>query len=67
MHENIAQIIENTAKVEEIQLKSQDLLIAAGIFKKEAADLRQKLVWRNRKVFWRLYSLIPSPKMRSSR
>ena len=51
MHENIEKILENTAKVEHIQVKSQDLLITAGIFRRGTADLKHKMVWRSRKVY----------------
>ena len=67
MHENIERIIENTAKVDDIELKSNDLLIKAGIFKGDTAKLKNKMVWKNRKVFWCKYSAIPSPKMQCLR
>jgi hypothetical protein len=43
MHENINITLENTAKLETIELKSEELQQSAGIFRGYARDLKNKM------------------------
>jgi hypothetical protein len=50
MHENITKSLENVEKLEEIELKSSELQISAGLFRKSAKELKSKMWWKNIKI-----------------
>ena len=58
MHDNINLALENTTKLETIELKSEELQQSAGIFKKNATDLRKKMWWKNFKMKAALFLII---------
>ena len=58
MHDNINLALENTTKLETIELKSEELQQSAGIFKKNASDLRKKMWWKNFKMKAALFLII---------
>ena len=47
MNDNIDLALQNCAKLETMELKSEELLQQAGVFKKSAKDIRNKLWWKN--------------------
>lgn len=47
MHDNIDLALQNCAKLETMEIKSEELLQQAGIFKTSAKDIRNKLWWKN--------------------
>lgn len=47
MHDNINLALENTTKIESIEVKSEELQQVAGLFKRNASDLRKKMWWKN--------------------
>ena len=50
MIENIDLALANCSKLEDIELGSQELMISAGIFGKNAERLRRKMWWKNMKM-----------------
>ena len=58
MHDNINLALENTTKLETIELKSEELQQSAGIFKKNASDLRKKMWWKNFKMKAALFLIV---------
>lgn len=50
MHQNIEMALQNCIKLEDIELKSQELSQSAGIFKGRAKDLKNKMWWKNLKM-----------------
>ena len=60
MHDNINLALENTTKLETIELKSEELQQSAGIFKKNASDLRKKMWWKNFKMKAALFLIVAS-------
>ena len=50
MHDNIETALQNCTKLENIELKSEDLQQQAMIFKKSASDLKHKMWWKNMKA-----------------
>ena len=47
MNDNIDLALQNCAKLETMELKSEELLQQAGVFKKSAKDIKNKLWWKN--------------------
>ncbi len=47
MNDNIDLALQNCTKLETMELKSEELLQQAGVFKKSAKDIRNKLWWKN--------------------
>ncbi len=47
MHDNINLALENTTKLENIEVQSEELQQVAGIFKRNATNLRKKMWWKN--------------------
>jgi hypothetical protein len=60
MHDNINLALENTTKLETIELKSEELQQSAGIFKKNASELRKKMWWKNFKMKAAIFLIIAS-------
>jgi hypothetical protein len=60
MHDNINLALENTTKLETIELKSEELQQSAGIFRKNASDLRKKMWWKNFKMKAAIFLIITS-------
>jgi hypothetical protein len=60
MHDNINLALENTTKLETIELKSEELQQSAGIFKKNASELRKKMWWKNFKMKAAFFLIIAS-------
>jgi hypothetical protein len=60
MHDNINLALENTTKLETIELKSEELQQSAGIFKKNATELRKKMWWKNFKMKAAIFLIIAS-------
>jgi hypothetical protein len=60
MHDNINLALENTTKLETIELKSEELDQSAGIFKKNASELRKKMWWKNFKMKAAIFLIIAS-------
>lgn len=50
MHENINKALENTVKLESIELQSQELMQSAGIFSENAKELKKRMWWKNMKM-----------------
>ncbi len=50
MHDNINLALENTTKLENIEVQSEELQQVAGIFKRNATNLRKKMWWKNFKM-----------------
>lgn len=51
MHENIEKATENCIKLESIDRKAEDLMIDAGIFQTNAKKLKDKMWWKNIKLY----------------
>ena len=47
MHDNIDVALKNCAKLENMEIKSEELLQQAGVFKTQTRELRNKLWWKN--------------------
>lgn len=47
MHDNIDLALQNCTKLETMEIKSEELLQQAGLFKVSAKDIRKKLWWKN--------------------
>ena len=47
MHNNIDVALQNCAKLENMEIKSEELLQQAGVFKTQTKELRNKLWWKN--------------------
>ncbi len=47
MNDNIDLALQNCTKLETMELKSEELLQQAGIFKTTAKDIKNKLWWKN--------------------
>ena len=60
MHNNINLALENTTKLETIEVKSEELQQVAGIFKRNATDLRKKMWWKNFKMKAAIFFIIAS-------
>lgn len=58
MHENISQSLENIVKMETIEIKSEELVQSAGIFKNSARELKNKMWWKNFKIKLIVFSII---------
>lgn len=58
MHENINTALENTVKLESIELKTEDLQKSAAIFRFSAKDLKNKMWWKNFKMKLIIFSII---------
>lgn len=58
MHNNINIALENTIKLESIELKSEELQQSAGIFKMSARNLKNKMWWKNFKMKLIIFSII---------
>lgn len=58
MHENISIALENTVKIDSIELKSEDLVQSAGILKKSVRELKNKLWWKNFKIKLIVFNII---------
>jgi hypothetical protein len=50
MQDNINIALQNCVKLESIEATSEELQQQAGIFKKNAKDLRDKMWWKNMKM-----------------
>ncbi len=50
MHDNINLALENTTKLETIEVQSEELQQVAGIFRLNATNLRKKMWWKNFKM-----------------
>lgn len=50
MQENINVALQNCVKLESIEATSEELQQQAGIFKKNATDLRNKMWWKNMRM-----------------
>lgn len=58
MHENISQSLENTVKLETIEIKSEELMQNASIFKNSAKELKNKMWWKNFKIKLIIFSTV---------
>lgn len=58
MHDNINIALENTVKLETIELKSEELQQSAGLFRVSARDLKNKMWWKNFKMKLIIFSII---------
>jgi len=47
MHDNIDIALQNCAKLENMEIKSEELLQQAGVFKTQTKELTNKLWWKN--------------------
>lgn len=47
MHQNIELALQNCVKLEDLELRAQELQQNAGIFKRKAGDLKTKMWWKN--------------------
>ena len=50
MHENINKLLENTIKLEELEIKAEDLMKSAKIFEHDTKSLKRKLWWKRMKM-----------------
>jgi vesicle-associated membrane protein 4 len=50
MHENIHVALQNCEKLEAVEAKSEEVQQLAGIFKRSATDLKNKMWWKNMKM-----------------
>jgi hypothetical protein len=50
MQENVDQALANCVKLENIETRAEELQQQAGVFKKNAKDLRKKMWWKNCKT-----------------
>jgi hypothetical protein len=50
MQDNINVALSNCVKLESIEQQAEELQQSAGVFKKNAKDLKDKLWWKNMKV-----------------
>lgn len=60
MHNNINLALENTTKLETIEVKSEELQQVAGIFRLNATNLRKKMWWKNFKMKAAIFFIIAS-------
>ena len=58
MHENIQFALENTTKMESIELKSEELLHFSADFKSNTTKLKNKMWWKNFKIKLIVFSII---------
>jgi hypothetical protein len=47
MHQNIEMALQHIQKLEDLEIKTQELQQSAGIFKRDAGGLRRKMWWKN--------------------
>ena len=52
MHENIEKAASNCVKLESIDKKAEELMIDAGIFQTTAKKLKDKLWWKNIRLYF---------------
>ena len=58
MHENIEMALENCAKLESIDRNAEELMVAAGVFQTNAKKLKDKMWWKNMKIWFVLVGAI---------
>lgn len=58
MHDNINIALENTIKLESIELKSEELQQSAGLFRVSTRDLKNKMWWKNFKMKLIIFSIV---------
>lgn len=58
MQENIDVAIQNCVKLESIEKQSEDLQQQAGIFKRNAVELKKKMWWKNTKMMLIIAGLV---------
>lgn len=58
MHNNIALALENTIKLDYIELKSEELAQSAKVFKISTRELKNKMWWKNFKMKLMIFSII---------
>ena len=52
MHENIEKAAQNCIKLESIDKKAEELMVDAGVFQNNARKLKQKMWWKNMKMWY---------------
>ena len=57
MQDNIDVALQNTVKLESIEKQAEELQQQAGVFKRNANELKNKMWWKNMKVCWVLIPL----------
>jgi hypothetical protein len=50
MHDNISKALENQVKLESIELESEELMQASGIFSAKSKELKNKMWWKNMRM-----------------
>lgn len=50
MHENISQALVNLESTKELEIKSEDLMQSASIFKDRSTELKRKMCWKEWKM-----------------
>lgn len=50
MHQNIEMVLQNCVKLEDLEIRAQELSQTSGIFRGTARDLRRKMWWKNIKM-----------------
>ena len=56
MHENIEKAAENCVKLESIDRKAEELMVDAAVFQTTAKELKNKLWWKNMKI-WLIFAV----------
>lgn len=58
MHENIEKATQNCIKLESLELKSEELMKDAGVFQTNARNIKNKMWWKNVKMWSILIGII---------
>jgi len=58
MHENIEKAAQNCIKLESIDKKAEELMVDAGVFQNNARKLKQKMWWKNMKMWFIIGAII---------
>lgn len=58
MHDNIEKAAQNCVKIETIGQKSEDLMKEAGVFRNNARELKNKMWWKNVKMWVIVFGII---------
>lgn len=61
MQENVDMALQNCVKLENIERQAEELQQQAGVFKRNATDLKNKMWWKNMKVGRKMSSLAVPP------
>lgn len=58
MQENVDRALQNCVKLESIEKQAEELQASAGVFKKNANELKNKLWWKNMKMWLILITIV---------